>query len=700
MASSAHLSSGGVDLYLEIIDGALLVQYWGATVAGNISEAIATSEKSIANSAFDLATHPGIMREHSRGFLGHPTISGHRDGSAWSTKFVLSWIDSTSKSVKVILTDDFAELKFSVEMNLDSFGMLKTSYELTNTGNSDYTLDELLYWLPLSDRATQTLDFSGRWSNERNPQRRDIATGTWIRDSREGRSGHNYTITQMALTERSSFGTGEVWAVSLGWSGNSQYLVERTFDGMQAIGAGEVLMPGEIILKTGEKYCAPDFYATYSRNGLDGIAENFHSHIRARPEHPKKPRPLTLNMWEAIYFDHNESKIKSLVDAAAEIGVERMVLDDGWFFERRNDRAGLGDWVVDEKIWPLGLDPIIDYIDKKGMEFGLWFEGEMVNPDSQLFRNHPDWILQEGGRTPPTWRHQLVLDLANPEVYHYLLEKINAILSNRKIKYIKWDHNRVLVDAGNSSRAAIHRQTKAIYRLFAELKSCNPGLEIESCASGGARIDLGVINYIDRFWTSDNNDALERQNNQRWTMQVIPPELLGTHIGPNPSHQTGRTHNLSFRATTALFGHAGIEWDISNLSQEEISTLKSWADFYKKNRKLLHNGKNVRIDYPDDSGFLYGVVSADKSHALFSYVQLRTSIAVHPPVIILRELDPLRQYKVSAVFPAGMPEMMVVTPPPWITAKNPLTISGSALMEIGLPTPILRPENALLIELQ
>ncbi|MFM8844126.1 MAG: alpha-galactosidase [Actinomycetota bacterium] len=694
-SASARLTNGGVDFYLEVINGALVIRYWGCEVSGDLKNI--PFQRSVANSDYDQVQHPGIMREHSRGWLGYPSILGHRHGTAWSTQFSVTSLSSENNSFTAILEDESAALSLCLNGSLDDRGILKASYELTNNGEP-YVLNELFYWLPLSDRATQTLDFAGRWSNERNPQRKEIAIGRWVRDSHEGRSGHNYTIGEIALNEFTNFGSGEAWAVSLAWSGDSQYCVEKNYEGVQSIGAAEVLLPGEVILHKGESYKAPELFAWYSNRGLDGLAQNLHAHLRARSTHPRKPRPLTLNMWEAIYFDHNESKVRELVDIAAEIGVERVVLDDGWFGSRRNDRSGLGDWTISKEMWPHGLSGIVDYVFAKKMEFGLWFEGEMVNPDSDLYRAHPEWILNVDGRVPPTWRHELVLNLDNPEAFNHVLNQTSEILAPHKISYIKWDHNRTLIDAGSNNRPAIRKQTAALYRLFAELKKRHAGLEIESCASGGGRIDLGIIDLVDRFWTSDNNDALERQTMQRWTMQFIPPELLGTHIGSDPGHQTGRHLSLAFRAATALFGHAGLERDLTKLNQEELALLKNWIEVYKSERTLLHSGDVVRMDYPDSSHYLHGVINKERSEALLSFVQLRPIVASHAPKVNVRGLKAGSRYKVDVLSVAGNAEFMAITPPPWIATGAIMT--GSELENVGLPAPILRPENALLIKIK
>lgn len=693
---SALLSAPASSLLLEVVEGALIIQHWGAPIGGDLLAVQRAISPSIANSSWDVAQFPGIMRESSRGFLGRPTLSGHRLGKAWSTKFEVLDFNHNNNNLVVTLQDSHAELEVVLSFDLDQYGVLTQKATVKNLGSTDYLLNEFIHWLPLPKEAVQSLDFAGRWSNERNPQRRDIATGTWVRESREGRSGHNFSIADIALTAQTSFQSGSAWATSIAWSGNSHYLVEKLFDGSVSIGAGELLLPGELTLAPGQSYEAPALISVFSSDGLDGVSSAYHSHLRARDVHPKRPRPLTLNMWEALYFDHNEIKIKALIDVAAEIGIERVVLDDGWFHSRRDDRAGLGDWTVDPAVWPAGLSPIIQYINEKGIEFGLWFEGEMVNPDSDLYRAHPEWILHEGDRVPPLWRHQLVLDLAHDGAYNHVLEQTSAVLSAHNIAYIKWDHNRVLVDAGHLGRAGVHRQTQAIYRLFAELKRRHKGLEIESCASGGARIDLGVIDLVDRFWTSDNNDALERQRIQRWTAQVIPPELLGTHIGPTHGHQTGRTLELSMRATTAVFGHAGIEWNITEASQQERKHLATWAQYYKANRAHLHSGKVIRVDYPEDHAYLHGVTSHDRSKAIFAYVQLTPTVAIYPSPLKFPGLDPAANYVVKAVFPAGKPRFMLITPPAWMDG---VTLSGSALAAIGVTAPILAPANAFLIEI-
>jgi alpha-galactosidase len=667
------ICGGENSLIIAIIDGALVILHWGKSLAssGDLSDLISAKTKAIAHSDFDQMQWQGIFREHARGNLGSPMISGHRNSQGWSTRFEVRHVAATKSSLDFMAEDSAAKLELQGRYEFDNFGILRVSYKLINRG-APYNLENLTYWLPLPQRAKERIDFTGRWANERQIQRARIDTGLWARQTREGRSGHDFTIAQIALTEKSDFQSGELWSAGLAWSGNSAHYIEKSYDGELWMGAGEVLFPGEVVLNEGESYEAPTLVASFSDRGLDGLAENHHRSLRARNHHPKRPRPLTLNMWEAIYFDHSPHRVMTIVDAAAKIGVERVVLDDGWFGSRRDDRSGLGDWQVSQDVWPDGLRPLADYVRAKGMEFGLWFEGEMINPDSNLYRSHPDWVLQTENRAAPLWRNQLVLDLSRDEVFRYIFDSVSAVISEVGVSYIKWDHNRVLADASSAGRARYRAQVDAIYRLFDQLKATHAGLEIESCASGGGRIDLGMIDHVDRFWTSDNNDALARVDIQRWSAQFIPPELLGTHIGPIPNHQSGRSTPLAMRAAVALFGHAGIEWDFTAAGDEDRENLAKWIAFYKGSRQWLHSARLIRLDHADPA-------------------------ASQPDPIILRGLSSGGSYEVKPVFPAGKPHQMSRREVGWFEG---ITASGDELENIGLTTPILEPDNALLIEIR
>ncbi|MTB30631.1 MAG: alpha-galactosidase, partial [Actinobacteria bacterium] len=486
-----HLSQARSSIIFEQNDESLRILYWGKKL-GEINEKSSESIRSaLTKPAFhgglDIAPGNLILREHSRGWIGHPALRGHRGGVSASNAFSVKSAVQKDQTLVAVFVDSIAGVEIEITYSLTSSDILLIDAKVTNTSEGDYFLEHFLYWLPLPEQADEVLDFYGHWTKERQPQRRSIGYGLISREGFEGRSGHDYTITQVALNHATGFRHGEAWSLAMAWSGNNIHHVERLIDGHKSIGAGEYLLPGEIILKKGQSYAAPRAVATFSDRGLDGLTNNHYSWIRARSNHITKirPRPLTLNLWEAVYFNHDEEVIKRMVDKAAEIGVERVVLDDGWFGARRNDRAGLGDWVVSKDAWPQGLAPLIKYINDKGIEFGLWFEGEMVNRDSDLYRAHPDWILQEPGRIPVEGRWQQVLDLTKEGAYNHVLGQVDAILSEYNIAYIKWDHNRHLTDPISDGRPVVRKQTEAIYRMFDELKKRHPGLEIESCSSGG-----------------------------------------------------------------------------------------------------------------------------------------------------------------------------------------------------------------------
>jgi alpha-galactosidase len=500
---------------------------------------------------------------------------------------------------------------------------------------------------------------------------------------------------------------GEVWSAHLGWSGNGEVLVERLPEGAGPLttvfGAGELLMPGEVRLDPGESYTSPPVYFAWSPRGLDGIAKRVHALVRSFPAHPASPRPLLLNSWEAVYFDHDLDRLLGLVQAAAEVGVERFVLDDGWFFGRRNDTAGLGDWTVDPDPWPDGLSPLADAVHGAGMQFGLWFEPEMVNPDSELARAHPEWILADDLGSGALWRSQQVLNLGDPACFSHVLSQIDRVVTDAQVDFIKWDHNRDLheaIDRG-SGRAGVHHQTNAFYRMVDALRERHPELEIESCASGGARADLGVAQHAQRVWASDTLDPVERQMIQRGLELLLPLELIGAHVGDARAHTTGRVTSLPFRLVTALFGHSGIEWDLTRLTEPERAAVRTWIALYKEQRALLHSGDLVHGDATPEGATLTGVVSQGADHALFQWAQLRTGRVAADPRTPLPGLNPNLDYRVRFREEFGRAARRSHSDPAWcvpLTTGGEVVLSGEVLTGPGVPLPALQPAEALLIE--
>lgn len=706
--SPLHLRSAGVSLVLDA-EGERLprVLHWGADLGDLADEELdalrAASVPPLAPGSTDAPVPVSLLPEQSLGWLGTPGLTGHRDGADFSVAFssartehVRSPEPGVEHRVRTTARDDAAGLDLAVELELLGSGLLRTRSTLTSTGAGTYTVGSLDVMLPVPSEADEVLDFTGRHLRERSPQRAPFDVGTRLRESRRGRA-HDATV--LLLAGRAGFGyrSGEVWGVHVAWSGNTRTLAERTSSGVRLLGAGELLLMGEVRLAAGESYASPWVYGSYGV-GLDELAGRFHAYLRSRPQHPRTPRPVLLNVWEAVYFDHDLDRLRTLADRAAALGVERYVLDDGWFRGRRDDTAGLGDWYVDEEVWPDGLGPLVEHVRGLGMQFGLWFEPEMVNPDSDLARAHPQWLLQTGGRLSPPARHQQVLNLADPGAYAFVLGRIDAILTEHPVDYVKWDHNRDLVDAGlwPTGRAGVHEQTLATYRLLDELRARHPGLEIESCAGGGGRTDLGIMERAERVWASDTIDALERQGIEAGLGLLLPPEMIGSHVGAPTAHTTGRTHVLGFRAGTAFFSHLGIEWDLTRADDADVAALATWVRAHQEHRALLHSGTVVHADTPDPSLWVHGVVAQDGTEAVFAVVTLGTSVTSPPGRVRLPGLDPAATYDVRPLPPgdaAGHGD--AIYPVPWWTDGTRL--SGRTLAAVGIQVPSLFPERLVLL---
>ncbi len=674
------------------------VLHWGADLGDRVPDPSAW-RPALARSATDIAAPLTLLAGGVGGSQHAPALRG---GPGWAPHWLLDSVAHDVARVATTCRAADAGLELATDLVLDEHGVLKVTHTLTNTATAPYRLDGLAVVLPVPAQARELLDLTGRWCRERHPQRLPFtAQGTWTRDGRHGRTGHDATLLLVAGTEGFGNRHGAVWGVHLAWSGDHRSYAERRPDGRAVLGSGELLGPEEVLLGPGESYRTPDVLAVWSDEGLDGLSGRLHRHVRARPGHPARPRPVILNTWEAVYFDHRLDRLTELADAAAQVGIERFVLDDGWFHSRRDDTAGLGDWVVDTDVWPDGLTPLIDHVRSLGMEFGLWVEPEMVNTDSDLYRAHPDWVLRAGDDLPVPWRSQQVLDLAEPAAYEHVLGQLDALLSDNDIGYLKWDHNRDLIDAGHRGRPGVRAQTLAVYRLLDELRARHPGVEIESCASGGARIDLGILARTDRVWASDTNDALERQTIQRWTGLLLPPELVGSHVGPPTAHTTGRTHDLSFRGATALFGHLGVEWDVSRTSPAERAALAGLVATYKEHRALLHSGDAVHADHPDPALAVHGVVAADRSEALMACVTLASQAAEVPVPVRFPGLDPAARYRVGVVDTGGAVFTVQHQGPGWWPVEGAAgpVLPGSFLTAAGLPLPVLGPEQALVLHL-
>ncbi|RMI06719.1 alpha-galactosidase [Cellulomonas triticagri] len=699
-----HLRAAGVSLVVTTSAERLPhLVHWGADLGDLDDGALAALDVAavppLTHNTYEVSRDATLLPAFHAGWLGRPGVLGSRGGRDWSPRFAdVAHEVATADGVQRVLstaTDPVAGLALRVEVELHPSGLLRTRAALTNTAADPYEVAALRLALPVPPQAAELLDFTGRHTVERAPQRQPFTFGLHAREVRQGRPGLDSPYLMVAGTPGFAFRSGEVWGVHVAWSGNQDLYAERIPNGARVLGGGELLQPGEVVLGGGQEYVTPWVHASYGE-GLDALAGRFHAYLRARPQHPRTPRPVLVNTWEAVYFDHDLDRLTALADAAAAAGVERFVLDDGWFGSRRDDTTGLGDWQVSADVWPDGLGPLVDHVRGLGLEFGIWVEPEMVNLDSDLARAHPEWVFATGGRVASSARHQHGLDLTHPGAFEHVLTALDDLLSTYDIGYVKWDHNRTLVEAGHSTdgRPVIHAQVLATYALMDELRRRHPGVELESCASGGGRIDLGILERTDRVWASDSNDALDRVEINRWTQMLLPPELVGAHIGPSPAHTTGRRHGMQVRAGTAVFGHLGIESDLTVLDAEESAQVTRWVAFYREHRDLLHTGTVVNVDHPDPSVVAHGVVAPDRRRAVFAATMVSRPVSWPPGPLTLPGLDPDTTYAVR-LLPPGDGEVDPKALPLWATTGVHLT--GRQLERVGVQMLPLLPERLFLL---
>ncbi|GIG27794.1 alpha-galactosidase [Cellulomonas marina] len=705
------LRAGGTALLLDCTGDRLpRVLHWGEDLGDLDDAALAdlrlAAEPGLASGQADVVVPLSLVAEQSAGWMGTPGLTGHREGRDFSTAFLVTALTherpagdpSVAHRVRVDARDETAGLALGLDVELLHPGLVRLRAEVTNVVEGLFDLATLDVNLPVPLTSDEILDLTGRHLRERTPQRHAFTLGTHLRESRRSR-GHDASLLLAAGERGFGWRGGEVRAVHVAWHGNTRTYAERTNLGTGLLAGGELLLAGEIRLATGDSYRGPWVYGS-AADGLDAMSARFHGYLRSRPHHPRSPRPVLINVWEAVYFDHRLDRLVALADLAASVGVERYVLDDGWFSSRRDDTSGLGDWTVSDEVWPDGLGPLVDHVHGLGMQFGLWFEPEMVNPDSDVARAHPEWMLAAGERLPVPARHQQVLDLTHPGAYAHVRDQLLAVLDAYRIDYVKWDHNRDLVEPGHrpTGRPVAHAQAGAVLRLLAEIRAAHPHLEIESCSGGGGRADLGILELTDRIWTSDDIDPLERQQIEAYTSLLLPPELMGSHIASPISHSTGRGHSLDLRAGTAFFSHLGIEWDLTSASPEELDRLRLWVAAHQRHRDLLHTGTVVHDERPDGSAWLRGVVAPDRSEAVYTVVALTTSPVYPPGQFRLPGLDPDALYDVRPLPPGdvvgGRTSQAGATPPWWTRG---VTLPGSVLARVGVQAPGLHPEQMVLL---
>lgn len=472
--------------------------------------------------------------------------------------------------------------------------------ELCNGTDGEVSLRRFLSAMvdiPFESHSLLTLD--GTWAKEAHIHTAPVTPGIHIQDSTVGASSNRHNPAFALLAEGADERQGQVLGFNLLYSGNHYSAVELTAQDALRIGWGISPHCFQWDLLPGESFVTPQAVMTLSENGINGMAANFHDFVNYHiipPAFRGTERPVVLNNWEATMFDFNRRKILSMARQAAQLGVELFVLDDGWFGNRNHDKAGLGDWVVNEKKLPGGIGRLAKDINRMGLQFGLWFEPECVNPDSQLYRAHPDWAIHIPGREASLGRNQLVLDLTRPEVREYIVDAVDRVLCSANITYVKWDYNRHISDVFSPALSHqgqfFHRYILGLYNILRRLfREKHPDILLEGCSSGGNRFDLGMLTFAPQIWTSDDTDAAERLQIQRGMYCFYPPSCISNHVSMCPNVQTLRTTALSTRFNVACFGVLGYELDFSELTPEERRQVAGQIQFYKKHRNMLQFGR-------------------------------------------------------------------------------------------------------------
>ena len=664
------------------------VIYWGNRLPENenlvdLADAVA---KDWGDNLLDKVSELSVLPEQSANFPGQlGSKMRSLDGRILSSDFIFSDHIVEENSLILIYSDESLEQTYTLTISA-----FEDSNMLTLNAKIDSKKPIFMDWLSapviqVPQNSNEMIDYSGQWGGEFQNQITPWVTGAHLRESRSGTTSHANFPSLLIPTIGSSENSGSCYGFHYGWSGGHRMIAEQLPDGRRQVQFGNTENSDLI---SGNSFETAKLYISHSSNGISGIGKSFRSHVaNSIIKAPKDNiRPVHYNCWEAIYFDHNIDQLKEIASLASEIGAERFVLDDGWFKGRNSANSSLGDWEVDKKKYPKGLMPLISHIHSLEMSFGLWFEPEMVSPDSNLYRQHPEWIM--GHKDQALGRDQLVLNISIKDVEDYLFEKISALLTEYPIDYIKWDHNRVLPYPDAS-------QTRSLYVLLRRIRLAHPNLEIESCSSGGGRIDYGILEHTQRVWLSDSNDAIERLRIQHEAILWLPTSITGSHVGPKVCHTSGRELPIAFRAWVAAQRHMGFEMDPRELSSSDKTLLKAVTSWWKENRQWMRDANILRLPCIDKSVTAEIQINSIENHFVVFAGQNASSGFSSPVPLVLAGLDSMAMYNVSLhnknhINSLGKSKGGLL--------QKTLKLSGQFLMSHGLQLPKVFPANMMVIE--
>ncbi|UWQ95337.1 alpha-galactosidase [Rhodobacteraceae bacterium M385] len=665
------------------------VVYWGAPLpmVEDLSVLHAAHAPDITGGMLDENPDLSLCPEAVRTFPGQPgLILRDGDGTPLLPKFCYSCEERSEEGLELRYVDQANGLTLSFLFASDPSTRI-----ITAKTKLDATRPVHLHWLaapvlPAPQQSDEMIDFSGRWCGEFQPNRTAWSPGMRYRENRTGRTGHEHFPGLLVPVKGCTNTQGEAYGFHYGWSGGHKMIAEELPDGRRQIQFGH---SARMETQAAKSFESATLYITYSQTGLNGCAVSFQRHLRDRivtwPD-PDRPRPVHYNCWEAVYFDHSLPVLSDIANRAADLGAERFVLDDGWFGQRDDDTRSLSDWEVDARKYPDGLGPLIDHVHSLGMTFGIWFEPEMINPDSDIHRANPHWAL--GGEDQTLGRQQKALNMALPEVRDFIYDRMAAILAAHPIDYVKWDHNRVLPmpDAD---------QTRGSYALIDRLRAAFPHVEIESCASGGGRIDFGIMKRTQRVWLSDSNDALERLRIQHDAALFLPVAVTGSHVGPRRCHTSGRVFDISFRAWVAAQRHMGFEMDPRELDDHEAAVLREVTAWWKHNRHWMLQADILRLDSADKAVIAEQQMTREGERFVVFAGKAATSDQITPRPLRLTALDENARYKVTLMNRGTAPALSRGMP---ALKEGPIEVSGAWLMHQGLTLPWNYPDTMWVLE--
>ena len=666
------------------------VVYWGASLPQeeNLSLLLQAQSRDVSGGTLDENPALSICPEASKSFPGQAgLILRASDGRLLHPRFSINTKLTeyeASRNLKLVYEDASLALTYTAFFRChQKTGLIVAEAEIESS-NKPIFLD----WLaapvvPAPDNATHIIDFAGRWCGEFQKIETKWQAGIRYRDNRTGRTGHEHFPGAFLPHANASQTQGSVYGLHYGWSGGHRMIAEQLADGRRQIQFGHALHSE---LSCGNLFKTAPLYLAFSLEGINGCARSFQRFVkelvlnqpqlknsRKNPKHQK--RPVHYNCWEAVYFKHKVGELKDIATLAAELGAERFVLDDGWFGTRDDDSQSLGDWSLDARKYPDGLAPLIEHVHQLGMDFGLWFEPEMISPNSEVYRKAPHWALGEASQV--LGRGQKVLDMTNREVQDYLFSSISKMLSEYAIDYVKWDHNRVLPYPSAE-------QTRATYQLLDRLNTKFPHVEIESCASGGGRLDFGILARTQRVWLSDTNDALERARIQHNAALFLPGLVTGSHVGPRQCHTTGRIHDMRFRAWIAAQRHLGFEMDPRELSDVERQQLKTITAWWKAHREWLMQADILCLETPDDSLLAEQHMHETDEQFIVFVNKLDSGESITSAPIQLVNLNPSELYELELLNREEAPALSRGSP---LLKYQSMRVSGQYLMHYGVHVP-------------